>query len=117
MSETTIIERDQRSGRFLSGCKPGPGRGVGSRNRLQDQFILDIADLWKRRGAECLERIADTDPATVVRVISQLLPKTVDLNLSSSIDVTDFAERFRHAVEMLGNEPKVKTIEHVAKRR
>jgi hypothetical protein len=41
MSETTTIERDTK-GRFLRGTRPGPGRSLGSRNKLTESFVTDL---------------------------------------------------------------------------
>src|SRR5258705_6813033 len=43
MSDSTeIVERDKRNGRFVTGGKPGPGRAVGSRNKLTESFAVDL---------------------------------------------------------------------------
>jgi hypothetical protein len=55
----TPADRDERSGRFLSGCKPGPGRQVGSRNRLADAFVQDLAAAWNQFGEVALRRCAE----------------------------------------------------------
>jgi hypothetical protein len=103
MSETAVtIDRDAKNGRFLSGCKPGPGRGLGSRNRLSDSFVQDLASLWERRGIECLEAVARDDPATLLRVVASLMPK--DINLSIGLSPADFVMTFRQARAALGND-------------
>jgi hypothetical protein len=99
MSE--IMTHD-RGGRFVNGGKAGPGRPVGSRNKLSEQFLLDLRDVWNRRGIEVLERCADEDPAALLRAISGLLPR--DLNVNVALDVADFATKFRAACQLLGNE-------------
>lgn len=119
MSETATHERD---GRFVKGGKPGPGRPVGSKSKLGEQFLLDLRDLWDRRGVEVLERVADEDPAALLRAVSSLLPR--DLNINIGVDPQGFVDKFRSALALLGNEapprprrplpnqPKVKVIEH-----
>jgi hypothetical protein len=117
MSDTSeVIERDQQ-GRFLTGVKAGPGRPLGSRNKLADAFVTDLRDLWAVRGVEVLERVATDDPATLLKVVASLMPKDLNLHHDVSIDVGDFATRFRAAVALLGNEPKVKVVEHVTRKR
>jgi hypothetical protein len=63
-----------------------------------------------------LRRCATEDPSQFCRIISNLLPRDIDINLATTVDAASFAERFRTAVELLGNEPqqmpKQKTIEH-----
>jgi hypothetical protein len=116
MSDTTIIERDQRNGRFVTGNFGGPGRKPGSKNRLGEQYLQDLQIVWQEVGIDALRRCAAEDPTGFCRIISGLLPKDVDINVSGSIDVGDFATRFRHAVELLGNQPGPKTIEHVTRK-
>jgi hypothetical protein len=98
MSETSTHVRD---GRFVNGGKPGPGRPVGSRSKLSEQFLLDLRDLWDRRGIEVLERVATEDPAALLRAISGLLPR--DLNVNVGLDAASFAQTFEAALAMLGN--------------
>jgi len=84
---------------------------------LTEAFATDLKLAWERDGASVLERVARDDPATLLKVIASLMPKDLNLHHDVTVDVGDFAQRFRAAVALLGNEPKVKTIEHVAKRR
>ena len=84
---------------------------------MTEAFATDLKLAWERDGASVLERVARDDPATLLKVIASLMPKDLNLHHDVTVDVGDFAQRFRAAVALLGNEPKVKTIEHVAKRR
>lgn len=123
MSETSTEVRDATTGRFQPG-HTGGGRPRGSRNKLGEQFLSDLRDVWQTHGIEALEKCAETEPGTFVRVIAGLLPRSIDLNIA--VDVADFATKFRSACAMLGNDvpprprrplpgqPKV--IEHVNKR-
>jgi hypothetical protein len=58
MSEITDSGRDAQSGRFLSGCKPGPGRAKGSRNRLAENFLAAFADDFEKHGAAFGRRLS-----------------------------------------------------------
>jgi hypothetical protein len=109
MSETTsIIDRDAKSGRFIAGNAGNGGRRPGARSKLGEQFLQDLAATWEKHGMVALERAATEEPAQFVRVIANLLPRDVDINLTGTMDVATFAERFRHAVELLGNAPSRK---------
>jgi len=114
----TTDERRDRGGRFVIGGKPGPGRPLGARSKLGEAFLEDLRDAWNEHGIEALRRCATEDPSQFCRIIANLLPRDIDINLTGSIDVADFATRFRTAVELLGNQPpqqpKMKTIEHKA---
>jgi hypothetical protein len=89
--------------------KPGQsgnpnGRPRGSRNRLSDQFVADLATAWERHGVEALEKCATTEPGTFLKVVASLMPKTVDLNVG--LNAADFVMTFRQARAVLGNEPQ-----------
>lgn len=66
---------EERGGRFVTGGKPGPGRPKGSRNKLQEDFIRDVCEMWQSHGMEALKRVAETEPATFVKVVAGLMPK------------------------------------------
>jgi hypothetical protein len=117
MSETSeVIERDQKNGRFLPGNSGFGGRPRGSRNRLGEQFLEDLRTVWQEDGIEALRRCAREDATGFCKIISGLLPKTVDLNLDVTADAAAFASRFRDAVRLLHDQPqtRIKTIENAA---
>jgi hypothetical protein len=104
--------RDGKTGQFVTGSNGGPGRRVGSRNRLGEQFVEDLRTAWNEYGVEALRRCAEEEPAAFVKVIANLLPKTLDINMTASVDAVSFAEKFRHALSMLHSEPQpMRTIE------
>jgi hypothetical protein len=89
---------------FPPGISGNPaGRARGSRNRPSDSFISDLRDCWERHGVAALERVAVEQPEVLVKVIAGILPR--DLNLSVNVDASEFAVKFRSAIEALGNEP------------
>jgi hypothetical protein len=105
MSETAATNgRDGKTGQFVTGSNGGPGRRVGSRNRFGEQFLLDLKTVWAEDGIDALRRCAREDATGFCRIVAGLMPKTLDVNVTGEIDVGDFATRFRHAVELLGND-------------
>jgi hypothetical protein len=104
MSEiTTANGRDARSGRFVAGNSGNGGRKPGSRNKLGEQFLSDLRDVWQSHGIQALEKCAEEEPGTFCKIVSSLLPKSVDINLN--VDAQGFVEKFRNAVALLGNDP------------
>jgi hypothetical protein len=69
--------------------KPGQsgnpaGRPLGSRNKLSESVIQDIAADWAIGGPETIARVRMTDPATYFRVVASILPKDVLVNVQQS---------------------------------
>jgi hypothetical protein len=50
--DTELVERDAKTGRFVTGNFGGPGRKLGSRNKLGEAFIEDLRDAWIEHGAQ-----------------------------------------------------------------
>src|SRR5256885_16091511 len=116
MSETTtIIEgRDQKSGRFLAGNGGNGGRRPGASNKLGGPFLADLKTVWASDGIDALRRCARDDPTGFCRIISGLLPRDLNINHDVTVDALGFAEKFRNALELLGNapQPRMKIIEN-----
>jgi hypothetical protein len=103
---TTQTDRDERTGRFLTG-NSGGGRKLGARNKLGEQFISDLRDVWNEMGIDALKRCARDEPAQFCKIVAALLPKDlrIDGNIDVNVDVESFLQTFRTAVAVLGNEP------------
>src|SRR3979490_1164763 len=115
ISETaTADERRDRGGRFVIGGKPGPGRPPGARSKLGEAFLEDLRDAWHMHDIEASRPSVMEDPTQLCRITLPLLPRDIDLNVTASAIAVSFAQNFRHALSLLGNEPKPKTrtIEH-----
>jgi hypothetical protein len=100
-ANSTCDGRDPHSGRFLTGNNGGPGRRIGSRNRLSEQFIADLRSDWVLYGPSVIEAVRTNDPSTYLRVIASLLPREAQLDVNIGFDARSFAEKFRAAVAML----------------
>jgi len=66
-------------GRFQTGNKGGPGRPLGSRNKLSEDFIAAIYDDWTNHGAGVLARVRKTNPTGYLRIIAALCPVRLDV--------------------------------------
>lgn len=105
MSDITIAQRDEATGRFLTGTKAGPGRPRGARNKLGEAFLEDLRDAWEQHGTTALARCAEEEPAQFCRIVASLLPKDINVNASVGLNAQSVLETFRTAVAALGNEP------------
>jgi hypothetical protein len=76
--------RDPETGQFVQGYKGG-GRPKGSRNKLGEAFIADVYARWQARGGEALDRMIDTDPGGFVRVVAQVLPDKLEVDVKHQI--------------------------------
>src|SRR5262245_2260977 len=65
------------SGRFLTGGKPGPGRPIGSRNKLAERFLADICVDWAKYGAAVISKVRNKNPTAYFRVVASILPRDV----------------------------------------
>lgn len=70
--------KTENKGRFVPGKSGNPGgKPVGARNTLNTAFLKDLTKVWKERGLGCLERLANEDPAALVRACVALVPKEI----------------------------------------
>jgi hypothetical protein len=50
------LVRDEH-GRWVKGFAGGPGRPLGSRNKLSEDFLVDMHIAWLERGQEVIDRL------------------------------------------------------------
>ena len=56
-----VAIRDEH-GRYLKGIPGGPGRPVGSRNKLSQDFLGDLQEDWDQHGPEILRIMREKFP-------------------------------------------------------
>ena len=62
MPRTNVVAiRDER-GRYLKGIPGGPGRPLGSRNKLREDFFADMHAAWLERGPKVINRLIAERP-------------------------------------------------------
>jgi Family of unknown function (DUF5681) len=59
------------------------GRPIGTRNKFSETFVADIAATWERHGASILERMALRESARFAELCSRLIPRDVQVSLST----------------------------------
>ena len=77
-------DNTEKKQRNLIPYKPGQsgnpkGRPKGSRNKLTEQFIRDLAQAWTTFGKSAIATVAWTHPLEFVRVVASLMPKDVEV--------------------------------------
>jgi hypothetical protein len=80
-------DRDTR-GRFLTGNIGGPGRPVGSRNQLGEEFVAAMLADWTEHGAAVLEQVRSTSPVAYLRVIASLVPQRLAIDEPPGYDLS-----------------------------
>jgi hypothetical protein len=108
------IERN-RNGRFVAGHRGGPGRPMGSRNRLSERLLSDLQKVWLRKGAKALDKVADENPEILVRVVAGLMPREMlasVINVNANVDARLVADvhDFKAAYEAWGRAIGVKGL-------
>jgi len=87
------------------------GRPIGSRDKITEAFLRDLAEDWQEHGKQAIERVYDAEPATYLRIVSALVPR--EHKLSSEFNVAALIQVVSERQAKKMNE--VKTIEHHSK--
>ena len=66
------------NGRWLKGQSGNSaGRPQSSRQRIANQLLADLHEVWEEHGKTVLERLAKDDPAKLAQIAYGLLPRDV----------------------------------------
>ena len=68
---------------FKPGNPGGPGRPLGSKNRLSEYFLHELADHFEEHGREAIERVCEDRPGEYLRIIASLIPKELLLEVAT----------------------------------
>ncbi len=77
-NDNIVTIRDGR-GRYLKGTPGGPGRPLGSRNRLSEDFLGDLQDDWRQHGKEILATMREKFPEIYFQSLLRLAVHNVEL--------------------------------------
>jgi hypothetical protein len=61
---------------------------MGSRQRITEKFIDDLADHYEREGAKAIGRVLEENPVAYLQIVCRLLPKDISLTVSNDISNT-----------------------------
>lgn len=90
-----VAVRDER-GRWLKGFSGGPGRPLGSRNKLSEDFLGDIHAAWLSHGQKVLDRIIAEQPEVFFLAMVSSLRRSTASNLVSPAPLTGRANAKRY---------------------
>jgi hypothetical protein len=71
-SGDNIITIRDECGRYLKGIPGGPGRPVGSRNKLTEDFLRDLQADWEQHGKNILEVMREKHPEIYFQCVVKL---------------------------------------------
>ena len=70
-SANSVTIRNER-GHYLKGMPGGPGRPLGSRNKLSEDFLCDMHAAWTAHGSAVLDRIISERPEIFFLAMTRL---------------------------------------------
>jgi hypothetical protein len=71
-------ERSKNGGGWVPGQSGNPaGRPIGSRQKIANQLLADLEDVWREKGKSVLHRLAIDDPKALAQIAYGLLPRDI----------------------------------------
>ena len=111
LQEQGFITTDKdEKGRFLSGCKPGPGRPRGTRPKYAEAFIADFYEDWVKYGSKTIAAVRAKAPSDYLRVAVAILPKDVNVNVSVVESMSD--DELSVTIKRLQSDPDILSLDH-----
>jgi hypothetical protein len=74
---------------FLPGRAKTGGRIKGSRNKISEAFLHDLAAEWETSGPAALKIMAREEPGNFVKVVAALLPKEFTIEDNGLAELSD----------------------------
>lgn len=75
------------------------GRPTGSRNRLAENFLVDLLSVYDKHGKAAIECVALNQPAEFLRIIAKLLPRKAEIEISAAHEINISLDQRRRIAE------------------
>ena len=103
--EITRRKHDKLLPNWAPGQSGNPaGRPKGSRQKLSEGFLSDLAEHWQEHGKDAISRACEKSPVEYLRVVASLMPKNVELSvdkgLASVLEAIDGNTRGLRAIDI-----------------
>ena len=91
------------------------GRAMGSRQKLTEKFINDLAANYDRDGMRAIERVAEENPFGYLQIICRLLPKDTHLTISTDLSTSLPPEQLKRIAEawMISQQEESLSLIHI----
>ena len=96
---------------FQKGMQKIGGRIKGSRNKISEAFLKDLAAEWEVSGPDALKVMAKEEPGNFVKVVAALLPKEFEINDNRLADLND--DELDNLINELRTKLRTAIAEHV----
>ncbi len=87
-SSATTVPKQKPAHLFKPGQSGNPaGRPAGSKNKLTENILFDLAEFYEKEGKDLIRRVRDENPAVLLQGLLKLIPKDISLNVSGGVEV------------------------------
>lgn len=84
------------------------GRPTGSRNRLSENFLVDLLAVYSEHDKDAIESVAVNQPAEFLKIIAKLLPRKAEIEVTAAHEINiSLAQRRRIAESWLASSSKL----------
>jgi hypothetical protein len=77
---------------FKPGWKGGPGRPLGSRNKLTEIALAGLGDDFAEHGIDVIKTVRETKPHHYLSIVASLLPRRLHVERTSPLGELSDAE-------------------------